>query len=205
MQSGDVSIVAGGWSVRNIALDRLCGVIIGVNDAAVNLPRADIVVSMDRKWVEYRWPWIASERAPLAWLRRSAVQNIPRPLPSFVRVFECDNESSLFSAEPDRLNGTNSGACALNLAWKMKPRRVFLLGFDMCRDAFGHAYWHAPYPWNPNGATTDGKYQAWAGQFKAAARAFEKAGVEVFNVSSASLITNFPKMTPARYARECSK
>lgn len=184
----------------------MCGQVIGVNDSAVRAPRIDHVVTMDRLWLEYRWPQLLEKKAP-TWVRRSAAQNIPvdQHWPGLT-IFENDNASVEFSTDPQRLNGTNSGFCALNLAYQMQPARLFLLGFDMNRDNFGRAYWHEPYPWNRghvNGTTSNGKYSQWAKQFARAAAAFTAAGIEVFNVSPQSAIQNFRKITPAQYMREC--
>lgn len=191
--------------MRNVAIDRTCGEVIGVNDAAVRAPHVDRIVSMDRLWTEYRWGGLTAMKLP-TWLRKSAVQNmkVEEHWPALT-VFECDNASTEFSTDRKRLNGTNSGFCALNLAFQMRPARVFLLGFDMNRDKFGRAYWHDPYPWSQTGQTTASRYHLWAGQFKSAAAAFAAASIEVFNVSPQSAIPVFPKMTPAAYMRECSK
>lgn len=210
MRSGDITIIASGTSVLNVALDRLCGFVIGVNDSAIKAPHVDAIVSMDRLWAEYRWPQLQRMRRP-TWLRRSAVQNIvavEQPDTEWLTVFENDNESSVFAPQahdpdPPQLNGTNSGACALNLAYQMAPKRIFLLGFDMCRDRLSRAYWHDAYPWRPQGGTTNGKYAEWAGQFAEAKKAFDAAQIEVINVSPQSAIRVFPKMTPAQYLKEC--
>lgn len=203
-----MSVVGGGWSVRDISLQHLCGQIIGVNDAAYHLPFVDIVVSMDRLWTEHRWQWLC-RRAAETWLRRSAVQNLDTTrevADGWLHVFECDHQSTEFSGVPGRLNGTHSGMCALNLAWQMRPSCVYLLGFDMCRDKQGRASWHPPYPWTqPAGATSNGKYSAWANQFDDAALRFESIGCDVWNVSPASAITAFPRMTPAEYRQECER
>jgi hypothetical protein len=208
MSGGNVTIVAGGWSVRDISLRNLCGQIIAVNDAAHHPPTVDIVVSMDRLWTEHRWSWLC-RRAAATWLRRSAVQNLDvqsEVAAGWLHVFECDHDSTEFSSEPGRLNGTNSGMCAMNLAWQMQPSNVYLLGFDMCRDHKGRASWHPPYPWaQPTGATSNAKYAAWAAQFDDAALRFASIGCDVWNVSPASAITAFPKMTPADYRRECDR
>lgn len=204
----DVTVIAGGWSVRNVAIDRLCGLVIAVNDAAYHLPKyPDIVVSMDRLWSEYRWDWMQN-RAGETWLRRSAVQNLDTRAAieaRWLHVYDCDNNSDQFTRRRGWLNGMNSGACALNLAWRLKPRRLFLLGFDMNRDTQGRASWHPPYPWTPpTGATTNGTYAKWAKSFNRVALEFAGIGCEVWNVSSTSAIKAFPKMTPADYAKECS-
>jgi hypothetical protein len=205
----DVTIIGGGWSVLNLPLDVLCGRVIAVNDSAIHAPRWDVAVSMDRLWTEHRLNELIIRSAEVEprreiWLRRSAVQNLKVDGWPWVHVFECDHKSNTFSTKPKTLNGTNSGACALNLAWQMRPARVFLLGFDMCRAPDGRAYWYPPYPWsNGNGGTSNGKYASWAGQFKAARSAFQRIGCKVFNVSPASAIEDFPKLTPAQYVREC--
>lgn len=174
-----VTVLAGGWSARAY-LDRLPGTIIGVNDAAVFSP-CDIAVSMDRLWTEHRFPHLAEIARP-AWLRRSALQNIPRPLPDWVRPFACDNESTTFAEDPqhEELNGTHSGFCALNLAYQMRPQRLVLVGFDMGKGPDGEAHWWPDYPWaKPGGATTAGKFAQWAGQFAGAAAQFKAVGVGV--------------------------
>lgn len=201
-----ITVVAGGWSVRDISIQHLCGQIIAVNDAAVHLPVVDIVVSMDRLWTEHRWRWLC-RRAGETWLRRSAVQNLDiqhEVAAGWLHVFECQHESHEFASAHGHLNGTNSGLCALNLAWQLRPARVYLLGFDMCRSKAGRTSWHPPYSWaQPNGATSNGKYATWAGQFDDAALRFQSIGCDVWNVSPASAITAFPKMTPAEYRQEC--
>jgi len=205
MNVSDITIVGGGWSVANIDLSKLVGFVIAVNDSAVLLPRFDSIVSMDRLWTEHRWQALLDMKRE-TWLRRSAVQNISqadRVTATWLNVFECDNETNAFSDDATRLNGTNSGACALNLAYLLKPRRLFLLGFDMNRSSKGRPYWYPPYPWaNQNGGTGAKRYKEWAGQFEENAAAFRSAGVEVFNVSPGSAIDVFQKITPKQYAEE---
>lgn len=201
----DITIVSGGWSVADIDLTKLVGFVIAVNDSGLLVPRADAVVSMDRLWTEHRWPKLM-ELGRKTWLRRSAVQNIPKidlNSATWLTVFECNNETNDFSDEPSRLNGTNSGACALNLAYLLKPRRLFLLGFDMNRSPKGRPYWYEPYPWaNQNGGTSNKRYREWAAQFEQCAVSFRSTGTEVLNVSPRSAIDVFPKITPKQYAQE---
>lgn len=205
-----VTIVGGGWSVCNVAIDKLAGRVIAVNDSALYVPHWHVAVSMDRLWTEHRLEAAilrAMENSPHSaiLLRRSAVQNFPADLAQrwpVVKVFECDHERSDFSHFDNQLNGTNSGACALNLAWKMRPRRLFLLGFDMNRSPDGRAYWYPPYEWSTAaGGTSSGKYKTWAKQFADAAAAFKKIRCEVFNVSPGSAIAAFQKITPAQYLK----
>lgn len=204
-----VSVIGGGWSLRGVDLSRVPGVVIAVNDSAILAPRVDFAVSMDRLWTEHRWDRLRARceagEVKAAYLRRSALSRIPDPWPRWCKAFDCDHTTDVFSYVPGhrlasqmpRLNGGNSGTCALNLAYHFEPKRVLMFGFDMCRSPKGEAYWYAPYPWTaPAGATTGGKYRAWAQTFDVVARRFQKAGVEVLNCSLHSQISDFPKIDP---------
>jgi hypothetical protein len=188
-----ITVIASGWSAGSERKPpKGIGHIIGVNDAGL-IAGCDDLVSMDRLYVEHRWPQIKA-RAELAWLRRSALKNIS-DRPAWLKVFDNDHTSTEPSTEYGRLNGTSSGMCALNLALMALPKRIVLIGFDMNRSPDGRAYWHAPYEWTKaEGATSGGKYKAWAGQFGAFAAGCRDVGIEVLNTSLTSAITAFPKM-----------
>lgn len=194
----DVSIIGGGWSVADVDLSRVPGTIIAVNDSAIHT-HCHVVVSMDRLWTEYRWPQInvgfRIGNIQQAWIRRAAAKNI-RSEESGLKLFECDHTSSIFSNVYGTLNGTNSGMCAFNLAFLYKPERIWLFGFDMCRNNKGEAYWYPPYPWNEKGATKPGKYVEWSKQFDTAKQLCDLAGIEVLNVSPHSTIAVFKKVSP---------
>lgn len=193
-----ISIVAGGASVRAIDLKQIPGRIIAINDAAIQLPRVDFIVSMDRRWTEYRYEMLRQMMKP-AHLRRSALQNIYDRSP-WINSFECDHRSMVFSDRRGVLNGTNSGLCGFNLAYQMRPEQILLFGFDMKRAAGGEPYWYPPYPWSARGATTGGKYSAWSKQFSSAARSCAKAGIEVAIVGD-SAIDCFRKMASSEFAK----
>ena len=186
-----VSIVAGGWSFSRVNRRYLEGTtIIGVNDSAIYLDRVDIVLSMDRMWAEHRWPRVY-DMAVETWLSLNALKNIPRPLPQWVKPFEYDRTTPALSEDRGRLNGDNSGYCALNLAYLMRPREVRLFGFDMKPGPKGEPYWYLPYPWTKRpGATNKGKFPHWAKAFDVAADAFNDAGIDVV-IYGDSRITSF--------------
>jgi hypothetical protein len=211
----DITVVAGGWSVANVAVDQLAGRVIAVNDSALYLPRWDYALSMDRLWAEHRLERVLELSDPAkvlrndpgrVWMRENAVQNLEH-LKHAVTMFRCDNETDEFARDQvrggvARLNGRSSGGCALNLAWHLRPARVFMLGFDMNRSPRGHAHWYPPYPWSTTaGSTTNGKYAAWAQGFELARKAFDEIRCEVFNVSPSSAIDSFRKITPATYLK----
>jgi hypothetical protein len=192
-QIDTISVLAGGWSVKGLDLTRLPGMVIGVNDAGVRAPRVDAVVTMDRLWLEWRWPDLCRTQTP-TWARPAALKHI-HDRPPWLTVFECDWQSAEMSDEPGRLNGTNSGGCALNRAYQLRPRRVVLFGFDMGRSPQGESYWYPNYPWKPTGGAGS-KYAQWSRQFEPAAKAFRAAGIEVLNASPVSRIPAFRKVAP---------
>ena len=197
---GIVSVLGGGWSARGYDVTRLPGETIGINDAGL-LARTQYIVSMDRLWVENRWDELfrrgMANEFSIAYLRRSALKNIT-VRPTFLSPFDCDHTSVDFSPRgTSRLNGTNSGACGINLAANLKPKRILLFGFDMNRSPKGEAYFYPPYPWaKPQGATSKGRYTEWAAEFARIAEQFKARGVEVINCSLTSAITAFPKADP---------
>lgn len=191
MFDSEISILGGGWSVRGLDLKKLPGYIIGVNDAGVHAT-CDAIVSMDRLWTENRWPFLA-ERSRDTYIRSSALKNVAER-PGWLHPFENDNAGKEMSESVERLNGNNSGFCALNLAYIMRPSRIRLYGFDMNRGPDGIPYWYPPYPWaKPAGGTGNARYADWAKGFDIAAKACRAAAIEVVNMSATSAITTFRK------------
>lgn len=137
-----------------------------------------------------------------AFIRDAALKNIA-DRPEWLRPFACDYKSTTFSPDPKTLNGTNSGLCALNVAFLLKPKRVYLVGFSMNRSPNGAAYWYKHYDWGkPEGNTKDGKYAEWAAELVHVAEQFKAAGIEVLNVSLTSSIDAFRKITPTDFLKE---
>jgi len=145
---------------------------------------------MDRLWAEHRAHRYFMENDGELWVRKAASKNLPQH--DRLIQFDCDHEETEMSQEVHTLNGTNSGMCALNLAYHCQPERLFLFGFDMQRGPNGEPYYHPPYEWaNPAGATSTGKYKEWAPQFEAVARAFARMGTQVFNINPRSKLKCF--------------
>jgi hypothetical protein len=132
-----------------------------VNDSAWRA-NVELGVTMDRLFLEGRFNQLAhafpSHSRRVMYLRgdrqdRPGARALDAPSIAI-------NESADMSAAwvpRCRLNGMNSGICAINLAFRQKPERVILWGFDMCRSPDGRAYYHEPYPWAPAAATKPGK------------------------------------------------
>lgn len=199
---GVVSVIASGWSLAEIDRERIPGLRIGVNDSAWRV-RCPIGVTMDRLFFEGRAAEISAafDSSRAAFYFRKGIDKAGRARIHWI-PFENDHESVEMATERKngfRLNGTNSGICAINLAFRIKPRRAILWGFDMCRSRDGSAYYHKPYPWaKAEGATSGGKYEEWRSQFPEILRQFKAAGIELVNASLGSAITSIPKIDPRK-------
>lgn len=186
-----ISVLAGGWSASQVSLRHLPGTIIAVNDSALYAPRWDIAISMDRLWTEHRWEWIGRQSKPI-YIRRCALKNCCDEEEPHVIPFECDYKSTQLIDNEGKLNGTHSGFCALNLAYKMRPKEIYLFGFDMQRGPKGEAHWFPQYPWVNGHATSTGKLASWATQFDGAAKQLRQAGIRAYICNGAgSAIRSF--------------
>lgn len=197
-----ISVVAGGWSFRDVDQSKVPGKIIGVNDAYLYLDaKLDAVVGMDRLWTEARWTTLRCVQQP-AHIRYAALKCINdwerAVADGWLRPFNCNVGSTAFSEDPGTLNGRSSGNCALNLAYIQRPSELYLFGFDMCVSKDGCAHWHPPYPWSKGKQGNTGKhtYEAWAHDFEMYRAHFDRIETKVFNVSTGSIVTAFKRVTP---------
>lgn len=187
-----VSIVACGPSALRCGAARAPGFVIAVNDAYQHV-RHDAVLSMDGRWAKNRLPMFMGGDGPIH-IRRSAMRHVnpsdcsTRTLQR-VRVFDCDHTSGVFGHAAYHLNGPNSGYCALNLAYVMRPEVVYLFGYDHKGDHF-----HPESEWRRRGegcVNTPRKFKEWADMCETAREMFDAAGIHVVNTNRDSAIQAF--------------
>lgn len=87
-----------------------------------------------------------------------------------------------------RLAFMNSGAGAVELAFKAGARRILLLGYD-CQHTGGRAHWHPDHP-SPMGNA--GSVHDWPRLWRNTAKAV--AGAQVINCSRQTALDCFPRM-----------
>src|SRR4029077_3462946 len=191
-----VTLLAGGWSASQVDLAKLPGTVIAVNDAAYYAPRWDLCVSMDRLWTENRWHLIEHSTSKRFWLRRCTMKNVSAENLAHVTLFDNDHKASVLSDRSGTLNGTNSGLCALNLAFQMRPQRLILVGFDMALGPRGERHWFPDYPWKSGGGSKAGKLAEWAQQMHTAAAQLDQAGIEVRVCAERSPVQRWPRLPP---------
>lgn len=201
----DVILLASGPSVQSYNLRDLDqrGNLIALNGAALYVKPA-AALTMDRLVAEFCCPLWKIQGVPSVWIRRGTTQNFdPTTLGGYMQFEHDGDDPTHMTPFHGRLNGSNSGTCALNLAYQIKPKRVFLLGYDMQRGDLPHnlPYWHPPYAWNTGGAAKNRKLAEWAREFEEIAKQFSKAGIEVLNVNHRSLIESFHRISYKDFLR----
>ncbi len=197
-------LIAGGFSCASYDLDevdlRSRGTVMGVNGAAL-VAKCDYALTMDRLFYEAKTLELHDRGIPL-YYRKCIVKGVLPP-PSAI-PFKGTNKPEM-TDDLGVLGGTNSGACALNWAYKHKAAAVYLFGYDMQKGPNGEAHWYAPYPWRPNGATTTGKFAQWEREFTTIARQFREIRMPVFNVNHNSALRCFPTIKFDQFLRETGK
>lgn len=187
-------IIGGGATVAEYRHRNLhCGAhVYGINDAAL-WTDVHTVVTMDRLWFENRWPYLKAMQHSDIHIREGCDKNVKG---HDARVFK-HLRTDYLQKDPGTLAGSNSGACALNLAYQQSERgdNIFLLGFDMCKGPKGEPYWYPPYPWTqPEGATKPGHFSDWATEMARFHAQFLIDGINVYNVTHRSQLMAFPKI-----------
>lgn len=193
--SSDKIIVGGGYSVAEYRHRNLhCTAhVYGINDAAL-WTDVHTAVTMDRLWFENRWPYLKAKQVEDIWIREGCDKNVKG---HSAKVFK-HLRTEYLQKDEGALAGSNSGACALNLAFQQSTRgdNIFLLGFDMCKGPGGEPYWYPPYPWTqPEGATKNGHFRDWVREMEKFHAQFLVAGINVYNVTHRSELHVFPKIT----------
>lgn len=193
-------VIGGGWSLTPYidSLNDLMsfGHVIGVNEASVRV-NVHEAITMDRLWFEHRWSALKTLRVQKVWVREKCDCNVPRKDESDNwMTFKHFNKNTP-SVTYGELHGGNSGTCGINLALQrmLDGDNLFLLGFDMCKGPHEEPYWHPPYSWtSPAGATKPGHFNEWVKDMAGFASYAKVNRLNVYNVSSRSKITYFPKI-----------
>lgn len=201
MNDEPIFVIAAGWSCslyKRIRDLTRWGHVIGVNDAALY---ADVhtAVTMDRLWLEHRLAAMDELRIPL-WYRDNTAKNV-QPGPLHI-PFAGNIKMMRMSEASTELWGDNSGACALNRAYQMKPQRIYLFGFDMQKGPGGQSHWYSPYPWKSGGGAKPGTMAGWARSFDIKAKQFAAAGIAVKSVNPHTLVKAFPVISFKEFEQE---
>lgn len=207
----DTIVLAGGSSVAEYRLRDIerRGFLIAVNDSSL-YTKCDVAFTMDRKWIEARQLLLKTLSPPSIWYRKGTPKNFLPPLDWKAFVHDA-GYPTLMTKQEGKLNGSNSGTCALNLAFQRAVNlrlqsiasRVFMFGFDMQRGPEGQKHWYPDYPWadETHNGTKPGTFMDWANEFEDIYRQFKTEQLEVYNVSHRSLVGAMPKISFGEFLR----
>lgn len=183
----DMLLVASGPSAASVPLDMAEGSVrtIAINTSIRLAPWADILYACDNAWwKQYKgWPGFSGLRLSVD--KRAAEWG--------AAVMKCrkPDDRCLMDELGEVGWGGNSGFHALNLAIQMRPKKVFLVGYDLSLSNGKH--WHANHP-VPMHNPKDRNVARWRNAIDAAAKVAQANGVEILNCSAASALVNYRKV-----------
>ena len=200
----DVIVLAAGPSVRELNLRELetRGHLIAVNGASL-YTKPHVAFTMDRLITQHCFPIWKIQGVPEIWLRRGVAKNVV-PTGNTTQFEHEGKDSHLrMTFEHGKLNGSNSGTCAFNLALQRATKRIFLIGYDLIR--FKHdcePYWYPPFAWNTAGGSKDGNLREWAEEY-VVLKKFVPPDVQVYNVNEprTTRLTAFPLISYESFQR----
>lgn len=186
-------IIAGGPSAAGLDFEPLKehGYILGVNDAAFNA-HCHGVISMDGRWMRNRWDKLKDSGLDMFFRKSSVGKWLGHPEHDKLKPFWVNCLADGLSEQWHTFYAKNSGFMALQYAYLMKPKRIYLFGFDLTTHQ-GKEHWYPGYEWRREHKEIK-TAKEWAADHDLAAVQCKAQGIEVFNVSQISIITAYPQI-----------
>lgn len=184
-------VIASGPSLTRDDCDALRGIgpTIAVNCAVFFAPWADYLFAADSVWWRYYAPKIA-------WFKGHRVSRTHR-------AFGVEQ----WRGSTWKRTGGNSGHMAIQYAVDRGAREIALIGFDQ-RKTNNKAHFHADHPKEADdGRRTNmanaGGVAAWPRMMAKTAIELSERGVSVVNLSRATALTCFPRVTVEHFLEKC--
>lgn len=129
----EIFIVGGGYSIKKLNINYLHDKLtVAINDAYKILPNASVLFWCDTSWAGREYDGVKYHGCDLRFTSRKTtpekITNIKSTLNSTILLKTGDFG---FDPNPNNVMGNNSGAQALNLVVNMKPKKIYLIGYDM--------------------------------------------------------------------------
>lgn len=192
----NIFIIAGGPSAKNFDLSRLDGLgyKLGINDAIL-YTACQGGASMDRTWIKNRQNVLKQSTLECYFSKKHFSKEFGDPGADWpnVKLFPVDINQNGMSKKPDVLQAKNSGFMGANLVYHWHPKNLFLFGFDLTLASDGQEHWYKDYPWRPK-KHVNGLYATWIDDHNHAAKQFQNARINVYNVSAVSKLQCYPKI-----------
>lgn len=182
-------IVAGGPSLEGFVMPDLQGIarVIAINSSYQIAPYGDVLYWTDRPW------WLAHYRNVIAQFGGFCVGMNQPGTHGSKAIRDCGQIG--LSVDPTGVcRGNDGGYGAINLAFLFGAKRICLLGYDMGSSPNGKTHWHEGHAWNPEtAAQMDQKCEkGFLPLYPYLKEPLERAGVQVFNCTPGSRLTQWP-------------
>jgi len=193
-KSEAVVIIACGPSAPSVPLDGLKGKVkfVGIKEAFVKFcPWGDAAYGCDAPW------WVYKGGLPeFSGLKFCYDSKACDAFPGIKRVFIDDPASDkMLFEEPMKIGaGGNSGFQAVNLVVQFGCRRIGLVGFDM-GDKAGRTHWYGRSNWPSANNPDETNFRRWRDALSLASFDLKALDVDVVNLSQASELKCFPKLS----------
>lgn len=187
-------IVGGGTSIEGFDWSLLEGkFVIALNRALENLPKADIVFFIDKRfWNEYKLKIIAHKGKLIKASRPGS-----RIDHDMVEEYTLHELLGLYKGSKGINYGWNTGYAAINLAAvHLGFNKIYLLGFDMKSIVVNNkkkTHFHDGYPakWRHN----ERAYHFMLQRFDTIVEPLKEMGIEVININEGSNLKCFPTIS----------
>lgn len=201
--SGEIcAIVASGPSITPDMVSSLRGrcCVAVVNNNYQLAPWADLLYAADLRWWDVHkgvkefgglkvMPTVHNLASPDGRAAANAASKYGLNLVTVLGETDTDVDRIVVDVPGVIARGGNSAFQAVNLVTQFGCRRQIWVGFDFTGD-----HWHGEHPpplKNPRQRTLD----KWCRRFDDQAKTLRRLGVEVVNLSPASMLTAYPKLT----------
>jgi len=194
-EGGTVVCIGGGPSLTREDVEFACShdaFILGINDAYRIAPRLDALYGCDARW----WLWHpAAMELDCLLLSTAPELRSPKLNSQFDRLNIIGRGADLgLDLRPDHIcTGSSSGYQAIGVAVHCGARRIVLIGYDYFARP-GRVHWFGDHPEvTPNAEQVF--HEMMAPKFSTLVEPLCSLGVEVWNATPDSALSQFPKVT----------
>ena len=177
-------LAGGGPSLKNFDWSRLYNKnTIAINRSFQKLPNAPVVLFQDFHF----WQWYEKELVTHPGLIVTCEKRITHPK---VNIYKKSGPRGIDERPGYLRTGNNSGFAAINLAYHLGAKTIFLLGYDM-QFKEGESHWHNGYKIE----NYEKVFKKMIMYFESVVVPLEKHGIDIYNACPDSKIECFTKVS----------
>jgi len=180
-----IFLIGGGPSLKDFDFSRLKGKFtIGVNKCYEKII-PDLLYFSDSCFYDWYKPEIDALKCEKASIANTLKQ------PFNIIKLGCTGETGLEMRFGNVRHGSNSGHAALNVTYHLRPKQVFLLGFDMKQED-NNTHWHSGYQDKKRSSGPLFSANKWIENFKTVSVHYRNVNFKIWNCNPESNLYCFP-------------